>query len=137
MKKKRIIRILRIIGLSMGVISLIIFVPWDILPWITPLPDTVQEQVDAAIDHGLDGIIVYVDQTGKAPAFYTAGWKNKANQVPADPQALFKIGSISKLYIAAATAKLVNNAMFYRWMIHWPISSLNLLEGLNMPIRLP
>ena len=29
--------------------------------------------------------------------------------MPADPQALFKIGSISKLYIATAVAKLVNN----------------------------
>ena len=30
-------------------------------------------------------------------------------QVPADPHALFKIGSIHKLYIATAVAKLVNN----------------------------
>lgn len=30
-------------------------------------------------------------------------------QVPADPHALFKIGSIHKLYIATAIAKLVNN----------------------------
>ena len=35
--------------------------------------------------------------------------KIRAEQVPADPQALFKIASISKLYIAAATAKLVND----------------------------
>ena len=92
-----------------GIITAVIFVPWDIVPWITPLPDTVQGQVDDAIDHGLDGIIVYVDQAGKAPAFYAAGWKNKTMKVPADPQALFKIGSISKLYIAAAVAKLVNS----------------------------
>ena len=92
-----------------GIISAVVFVPWDIIPWITPLPDTVQAQVDDAIDHGLDGIIVYVDQSGKAPAFYAAGWKNKATQVPADPHALFKIGSIHKLYIATTVAKLVNN----------------------------
>ncbi|MFO7698333.1 MAG: serine hydrolase domain-containing protein [Anaerolineae bacterium] len=42
-------------------------------------------------------------------SFYSAGWKNKVTQVPADPHALFKIGSIHKLYIATATAKLVNN----------------------------
>ena len=87
-----------------------VFPPWDgIWAWLAPLPDTVQEQVDDAIDHGLDGIIVYVDQSGKAPALYAAGWKNRANQVPADPQALFKIASISKLYIATAAAKLVND----------------------------
>ncbi len=93
-----------------GIISFVVFPPWDgIWAWLAPLPDTVQEQVDGAIDHGLDGIIVYVDQSGKAPALYAAGWKNRATQVPADPQALFKIGSISKLYVATATAKLVND----------------------------
>lgn len=35
--------------------------------------------------------------------------ENKVTQVPADPQALFKIASIHKLYIATAVAKLVNN----------------------------
>ena len=92
-----------------GLITAMLFVPWDIVPWITPLPATVQEQVDAATDHGLDGIIVYVDQAGKPPAFYAAGWKNKAKQIQADPHALFKIGSISKLYIATAVAKLANS----------------------------
>lgn len=107
---KRTVRILRIIMPLVGIISIVVFPPWNgIWAWIVPLPDTVQEQVDDAIDHGLDGIIVYVDQPGKTPVFYSAGWKNKVTQVPADPHALFKIGSISKLYIATATAKLVNN----------------------------
>lgn len=109
-KKKRTVRILRIIMPIVAIICIVVFPPWDgIWAWLAPLPDTVQEQVDDAIDHGLDGIIVYVDQSGKAPALYAAGWKNRANQVPADPQALFKIASISKLYVAVATAKLVNN----------------------------
>ena len=108
-KKKRIIRTLRIIMPIVAIISAVIFVPWDIVrAWATPLPNTVQAQVDSAVDYGLDGIIVYVDQAGQEPAFYTAGWKDKINQVPADPHALFKIASISKLYIAAAAAKLVN-----------------------------
>jgi D-alanyl-D-alanine carboxypeptidase len=75
--------------------------------WIVPLPDTVQEQVDDAVECGFDGIIVYVDQAGKPPAYYAAGWKNRENKIPADPQSLFKIASISKLYVAVATAKLV------------------------------
>lgn len=109
-KKERIVRILRIIMPIVGIICIVVFPPWDgIWAWIKPLPDTVQEQVDDAIGHGLDGIIVYVDEAGKPPAFYSAGWKNKETQVPADPHALFKIASISKLYIATATAKLVNN----------------------------
>lgn len=72
------------------------------------MPDTVQEQVDSAIDCGLDGIIVYVDQAGKDPEFYTAGVKNKLTQEPADPQAFFKIASIQKLYIVTSVAKLDN-----------------------------
>jgi hypothetical protein len=93
--KIRVVRVLRIIMPLVAILSIAAFLPWDLVPaWITPLPDTVQEQVDDAIDYELDGIIVYVDQPGKDPAFYAAGWKNKVNQVPADPHALFKIASI-------------------------------------------
>lgn len=92
-----------------AIICTVAFTPWDALwVWTAPLPNTVQEQVDNAITHNLDGIIVYVDKKGKEPEFYSAGWQNKENKIPANPQVLFKIASISKLYIAVATAKLVN-----------------------------
>jgi len=108
--KRRAVRILRIIMPIVAIIIVIVIAPLDLVPaWIAPLPDTVQEQVDEAIDYGLDGIIVYVDQAGKAPQFYAAGWKNKLTQEPADPHALFRIASISKLYIATAVAKLASN----------------------------
>ena len=110
LNKSRIVRILRIIMPIVGIISAVIFVPWDaVWTWIAPLADTVQEQLDSAVDHGLDGIIVYVDQPDESPALYAAGWNNRAEQVPANPQALFKIASISKLYIATATVMLVND----------------------------
>ena len=109
-KKKRIVRVLRIVMPIVAVFTAVLFSPVDLVwPWLAPLPDTVQAQVDDAIDLGLDGIIVYIDQPGEAPAFYTAGWKNKITKVPADPYALFKIGSIHKLYIATAVAQLVND----------------------------
>ena len=92
-----------------GIVCAVVFPPWDgILAWMAPLPDTVQQQVEDAVGHGLDGIIVHVDRAGQAPAFHCAGWKDRANRVPADPQALFKIASLSKLYMAAAAAKLVS-----------------------------
>jgi CubicO group peptidase (beta-lactamase class C family) len=69
-------------------------------------PGTVQEEVTKAVGSGLDGMIVYVDQAGKK-SFYSAGYNNRENQVLADPHCLFKIASISKLYIAASVAKLV------------------------------
>ena len=101
---------LTIIGLSIGVLSIIIFPPWVLVwAWILPLSDSVQEEVDEALRHDFDGIIVYVDQSGKPPAFYSAGWKNRENRVPADPHALFKIASVGKLYDAVAVAKLVND----------------------------
>ncbi len=109
-KKNLVIRIFKIVMPIVGLITAIVIPPLDLIPpLLAPLPDTVQEQVDDAIDQGLDGIIVYLDQSGKPAEFYTAGWKNKLTQEPADPQALFKIGSIHKLYIATAIAKLVSD----------------------------
>lgn len=85
------------------------FVPWLLVKaWILPLPDTIQGQLDQAIDHGLDGIIVYIDKSGEPPALYAAGWHDREKKIPANPNALFKIASISKLYDAVALTKLVN-----------------------------
>lgn len=105
---KRII-VLRI-ALFAGTAISLFYVPWILVwAWILPLPDTVQEQLDQAIGHGFDGMIVYIDQGGEPPAYYTAGWKNKENQIPADANSLFKIASISKLYTAVSVAKLVTD----------------------------
>lgn len=71
-------------------------------------PDTIQKEVDRAIDRGFDGTIVYINKSGTS-SFYSAGWNNRENQIPADPHSLFKIASISKLYIAAATTKMIAN----------------------------
>ena len=111
MKKKQIKRILRILFIIASISSLY-FVPWVLVKaWILPLPNTVQEQVDEAIGHGFDGMIVYVDQAGRPPEFYAAGWHNRKKKIPAYPQALFKIASITKLYVAVATAKLVKDGL--------------------------
>lgn len=86
------------------------FIPWQTLSlWIKPLPDTIQDQVNQATTLGFDGIIVYVNQAGKAPEFYAAGWRDRDKKINMDPHALFKIASISKLYIAVAVSKLVND----------------------------
>ncbi|HKK44704.1 MAG TPA: serine hydrolase domain-containing protein [Balneolaceae bacterium] len=108
MTKKQTKQILRVV-LPVGTVISLFFVPWILVgAWLAPLPDTVQEQVNKAIDYGFDGMVVYVDEAGKPPAFYAAGWKNRENKIPADPHALFKIASISKLYNAVAIAKLVH-----------------------------
>jgi len=105
-KNKKAKWIVRALLLSGTVVSLF-FVPWILVKaWILPLPETVQEQVDEAIGYGFDGMIVYVDQAGKQPQFYTGGWKDREKKIPADPKSLFKIASISKLYTAVAATKL-------------------------------
>ncbi|WP_051275558.1 serine hydrolase domain-containing protein [Aestuariibacter salexigens] len=105
--RRKILLALRLSLLAVGIGSLA-FVPWTfVLAWLAPLPDTVQQQVSKVHNYDLDGIIVYVDQAGVEPQLYAAGWKNRENRIPADPDALFKIGSISKLYIAVAAAKLI------------------------------
>ncbi|MBL3657142.1 serine hydrolase domain-containing protein [Fulvivirga sediminis] len=109
MDKKQLQRLLRII-LPIGTVISLFFVPWPLVwAWILPLPSTIPDQLNEAIDHGFDGIIVYVDQAGKESEFYAAGWHNRAEKIPARTDALFKIASIGKLYDAVAITKLVHD----------------------------
>lgn len=106
MTKKNIFRIVLLVG---TIISLY-FVPWLLVKaWILPLPNTVQEQLEESIGHGFEGMIVYVDEGGKSPQYFGAGWHNRESKIPAKPKALFKIASISKLYDAVAVTKLVSS----------------------------
>lgn len=109
MNKKTTKRILGVV-LIVATVTSLFFVPWRVVKaWILPLPNTVQEQVEEAIGHGFDGMVVYVDQAGKPPQYYSAGWHNREAKTPANPHAIFKIASISKLYVAVAVTKLVND----------------------------
>lgn len=102
-RKTLIIRILLFGGTAIS----LFFVPWAIvMAWIKPLPDTIEGQLQQTLDCGFEGVIVYVDQAGKPPEFYSAGWHDRDNEIPAYPEAYFKIASISKLYTAVAMTKL-------------------------------
>lgn len=86
------------------------FVPWLLVKaWILPLPNTIQEQLGEAISYGFDGMVVYIDQAGQPPQYFTSGWHNRESKIPAKPDAIFKIASISKLYDAVAVTKLVSD----------------------------
>jgi D-alanyl-D-alanine carboxypeptidase len=109
MGKKRAKQIFRI-ALLLGTAISLFFVPWLLVKaWILPLPDTVQQQLDEAIGHGFDGMIVYIDQAGQSPQYFASGWHDREAKILAKPQALFKIASISKLYDAVAVTKLVSD----------------------------
>lgn len=105
MKRKAgpVLCVLRAVMLLFAVICVVMLPPWaGIRAWVMPLPSSVQHQIDDAAAYGLDGLIVYVDQGGQPSRTYVASNQNT------DPRTLFKIASISKLYIAAATVKLVD-----------------------------
>lgn len=86
------------------------FVPWLLVKaWLLPLPTTVQQQVDEAIEHGFDGVVVYIRQGQKPAEYFTAGWHDRDAKIVANPQALFKLASIKKLYDAVAVTKLVSD----------------------------
>ena len=109
MTKENTKRIFRIVLITVSIGSLY-FVPWLLVKaWVLPLPDTVQEQLDEAIGHGFEGMIVYVDQAGQPPQYLASGWHNRESEIPAKPDALFKIASIGKLYDAVAVTKMVSS----------------------------
>jgi CubicO group peptidase (beta-lactamase class C family) len=54
-------------------------------------------------------MVVYVDQAGQSPQYFASGWHNRESEIPAKPDALFKIASIGKLYDAVAVTKLVSD----------------------------
>jgi CubicO group peptidase (beta-lactamase class C family) len=109
MTKKKKILIIRIL-LFVGTAVSLFFVPWLLVKaWILPLPNTVQEQLDDAIGYGFDGMVVYINQADQPPQYFTSGWHDRESKIPAKPDALFKIASISKLYDAVAVTKLVSD----------------------------
>ncbi len=80
----------------------------------TPPPPTIvktlPEILDSAVSQGIDGIFVYIQQGSNAPISIASGVQDRSISQLADPETLFKIASISKLFIAVAASKLVDNS---------------------------
>lgn len=102
MKSRKIKYVIRIAFASLAVAVLSISCTKDLLY----IPGSIQEEMDKAVGGEFDGMIVYVNKAGES-SFYSAGYNNRENQTLADPHGLFKIASISKLYLAAAATMLV------------------------------
>ena len=71
-----------------------------------PLDQQIQDHLSNKVDQGIDGIIICVNRPDETK-LYAAGWNNREDQIPANPHTLFKIASISKLYMAAAASLLI------------------------------
>ncbi|WP_462156872.1 serine hydrolase domain-containing protein [Pseudoalteromonas sp. GB56] len=98
--------VIRISLLISTVISLF-FVPWILVfTWLAPLPESLDQELESAVERGADGIVVYVDSPLATTHFFTAGYSDRDLQTRASENLLFKIASIEKLYVATAIAQL-------------------------------
>ncbi len=76
-------------------------------------PSTVQEALDQGIDRGVDGLFLYVERADGSTVSIAAGTQDH-NNTPADPTALFKIASVSKMFIATAATQLIHLGILRR-----------------------
>ncbi len=74
-------------------------------------PTSVKDALEYGVDQGVDGIWVYVDEGDGQPSVETAGLSNRTTNEPARADTQFKIASVSKLFIAVTTTKLVNQGL--------------------------
>lgn len=105
----KIRKILTYILIVVSIWSIIFLVPWSsIINRFKPLPANIQEELD---NNGFyQGMIVYVEEDGLGQT-YASGFHNREEETPARPDALFKIASITKLYVAVAASKLVDEGV--------------------------
>lgn len=109
LKSKKALTLMCIAALIVTLTSIYVFAPWKFaLYYLSPLPASVSVQTHEAIEQGVDGIIVYVHKQGQQAEYFAQGWHNRDKKIPAYAAALFKIGSIRKLYDASALTKLAS-----------------------------
>jgi CubicO group peptidase (beta-lactamase class C family) len=74
-------------------------------------PSTVQEALDHGIDQGVDGLFLHIERADGSIVSAAAGVQDRSKSTPADPAALFKIASISKMFIATAATQLIHQGI--------------------------
>ena len=105
-RKKYLTLIMPLIGIAIGVI----IAPLDLLPlWLSPQPNTIEKALEEGINADIDGILLYVETSDKPPSIYSAGVNNKMAGSSLQADTLFKIASISKMFMAVSIVKLVDN----------------------------
>jgi D-alanyl-D-alanine carboxypeptidase len=79
-------------------------------PTPTPIfqPSSVQDALDHGIDRGVDGLFLHIAHADGSSESAAAGVQDRGKSIAADPTALFKIASISKMFIAAAASQLIH-----------------------------
>lgn len=73
--------------------------------------DGISGALQSGLQKGLDAAWVYVDAGGSAKATYFDGVEDLRTDEPAKADALFKIASVSKLFIAVSVVKLADTGL--------------------------
>jgi D-alanyl-D-alanine carboxypeptidase len=69
---------------------------------------TLQGAIDQAVDRGADALFLQLDASDGSSESLAAGIQNRLDGRVARPNALFRIASVSKLFIAAAATKMAH-----------------------------
>lgn len=72
---------------------------------------TLQGVLDEGVNRGVDGLVLAVLDSNGSLELYTAGIQDRSSQAVMDSQSLFKVASISKLFIAAATTQIIHRGL--------------------------
>lgn len=73
--------------------------------------DSVRSALEYGVSNGLEGIWVYVDAGDGAPLWAAAGIEDRASLAPARTGSLFKIASISKMFVAVSSVRAVSQGL--------------------------
>jgi D-alanyl-D-alanine carboxypeptidase len=69
---------------------------------------TLQEALDQGVDRGADALFLQVNSSDGSSSSLAAGIQDRVAGTVAEPNALFRIASLSKLFIAAAVTKMAH-----------------------------
>jgi D-alanyl-D-alanine carboxypeptidase len=72
---------------------------------------TLQGVLDEGIRRGVDGLVLAVLDSNGSLELVTAGIQDRSSQAAMDGQSLFKVASVSKLFIAAATTQIIHQGL--------------------------
>lgn len=72
---------------------------------------SIQEALDNGVAGGIDAVWVYVDTGNGSSVIHTAGIQDRTTLAPARPDSQFKIASVSKMFIAVAAVKAIDDGL--------------------------
>lgn len=75
---------------------------------VVATPPSLASVLNRGVSDGLDGVWLFVDAGAGTPEYLAVGRQNRDTLAPAELTSLFKIASISKMFVATAAVRLVD-----------------------------